>query len=149
MIALTPWMFQVSHVFAKRLPKDLDPVLISGARIFYSLFTLLPFSLWELCHGPLWSWSAPALRLLIWQGVFMNALPILFWYRAILRMDLAKATAFLLSYPALTMLLSWSLGRERISPAQVMGLAVTMAGAYWLSRLARAPRGGSGRVRTA
>ena len=44
----------------------------------------------------------------------MNALALLLWYAAILRMDLAKATAFLLSYPALTMLLSWlELGRPR------------------------------------
>ena len=49
--------------------------------------------------------------------------------------DLAKATAFLLSYPALTMLASWLLGRESIHALQVAGLIVTLAGAGWLSRI--------------
>jgi len=57
------------------------------------------------------------------------------WYQAVLRLDLAKTTAFLLSYPALTMLFSWALGRETISVLQVAGLAVTLCGAWWLRRI--------------
>ncbi|MBI5238913.1 MAG: DMT family transporter [Elusimicrobia bacterium] len=135
MILLTPWMYQVSHVAAKRLPKDLDPVLVSGTRNFFGLFILAPFSAWALLHGGRWSWSPGALGLLTLQGLLMNALALLLWYGAILRMDLAKATAFLLSYPALTMLFSWGLGRESIAPVQVAGLAVTLSGAFWLSHI--------------
>jgi len=135
MILLTPWMYQVSHVVAKRLPKDLDPLLITGARLFYGCLVMLPLTLWSLAHGGRWSWSGEALRLLTVQGLFMSTLSLVMWYTAIRRLDLAKATAFLLSYPALTMLLSWALGRERIAPLQVAGLAVTMAGALWLSRI--------------
>jgi drug/metabolite transporter (DMT)-like permease len=136
MILLTPWMYQVSHVFAKRLPKDVDPILISGTRNFFGLFLLAPFSAWALLHGGRWSWSPDALAVLAAQGLLMNALALLLWYAAIRRMDLAKSTAFLLSYPALTMLLSWTLGREQVHPWQVAGLAVTLSGAYWLSRIA-------------
>lgn len=135
MILLTPWMYQVSHVMAKRLPKDLDPAFVAGARIFVALFVLIPFSLWSLGHGPLWSWSREAVVVLLMQGLFMNALALVLWYAAILRMDLAKATAFLLSYPSLTMLISWGLGREEIHVLQVAGLSVTLLGAYWLSRI--------------
>jgi len=137
MILLTPWMYQVSHVIAKRLPKDLDCALISGSRNFFGLFILAPFSAWALWHGGRWSWSPDALAVLAAQGLLMNALALLLWYAAVLRMDLAKATAFLLSYPALTMLFSWALGREQVHPLQVAGLTVTLAGAYWLSRIAR------------
>lgn len=144
MILLTPWMYQVSHVLAKRLPRDLTPSLVTGARMFYGLFVLVPFSLWALGHGPRWSWSREALWVLALQGVLMNALSLVFWYGAILRMDLAKATAFLLSYPALTMLLAWALGRERISSVQVAGLAVTLPGAWWLSRITLAARRAGG-----
>ena len=139
MIALTPWMYQLSHIFAKRLPKDLDPLLVTGSRLFYGLLLLSPYVLWTLGHAPRWSWSAPALRILALQGLLMGALSLWMWYSAILRMDLAKATAVLLSYPALTMLFSWALGRERIHPVQVAGLAVTLGGAYWLSRIAMGP----------
>ncbi|MDD5657425.1 MAG: DMT family transporter, partial [Elusimicrobia bacterium] len=140
MILLTPWMYQVSHVLAKRLPRDVDPALVSGTRNLFGFLLLTPISAWALLHGGRWSWSTDALCLLATQGVFMNALALLFWYGAILRMDLAKATAFLLSYPALTMLFSCGLGRERIGGAQLAGLGVTLAGAFWLSRLAA--RGG-------
>jgi drug/metabolite transporter (DMT)-like permease len=137
MILLTPWLFQVSHVLAKRLPKDLDPVLVSGTRNFFGLFLLVPVSAWALSHGGRWSWSPDALGLLAAQGLLMNALALLLWYGAVLRMDLAKATAFLLSYPALTMLFSWGLGRETIYPIQVAGMTVTLGGAYWLSHISR------------
>ena len=135
MILLTPWMYQVSHVLAKRLPKDLDPVLISGTRNFFALFLLIPVSAWVLWHGGRWSWAPGALGLLAAQGLLTNALSLLLWYGAILRMDLAKATAFLLSYPALTMVFSWALGRETISAVQVAGLLVTLGGASWLSHI--------------
>jgi drug/metabolite transporter (DMT)-like permease len=140
MVLLTPWMYQVSHVIAKRLPKDLDAILISGSRNFFGLFLLAPVSLWALRHGGRWDWSAAGLGILTAQGLLMNALSLLLWYGAVLRMDLAKTTAFLLSYPALTMLFSGALGREQISAAQIAGLAVTLSGAWWLSRIALAIR---------
>jgi drug/metabolite transporter (DMT)-like permease len=140
MILATPWMYQLSHVFIKRLPEDLSPVQLVGGRMFYGIIFLLPFTLWHLTGEPRWSWSRPALGILALQGVCMTALGMLSWYATIRRMDLAKATAFLLSYPALTMLFSWTLGRESISGVQVLGLAVTLGGAYWLSRLALRPR---------
>jgi drug/metabolite transporter (DMT)-like permease len=135
MILLTPWIYQVSHVCAKRLPRDLDPILLSGTRLGYGLLVLAPLAVWSLAHGGNWTWSREGCRLLLAQGIVMNALSLVCWYGAILRMDLAKATAFLLSYPALTMLFSWAWGRERISGPQLAGLAVTMAGAGWLTRI--------------
>ncbi|MDD5628667.1 MAG: DMT family transporter [Elusimicrobia bacterium] len=144
MILCTPWMYQVSHVIAKRLPKGLDAVLVSGSRNFFGLLLLAPLSAWAVRHGGRWSWSADSLAVLAAQGLLMNALALLLWYAAILRMDLAKATAFLLSYPALTMLFSWALGRESIHPVQVAGLVVTLAGAYWLSRMSMSAQAGGG-----
>ena len=135
MIAATPWMYQAAHVVAKRLPKDLDPVTVSGMRLFYGTILLIPLSWWTLTHGGRWDFSTKAVSLLLAQGVFMNTLSLVLWYMAIFRMDLAKATAFLLSYPALTMAFSWMLGFERISGVQVAGLAVTLSGAWWLSRI--------------
>lgn len=136
MILATPWMFQVSHIFAKRLPPGLDPVLISAARVFYGALVFFPVAAWSALHGGDWTWSASGLGLLLFQGIGLSALNLVLWYMAILRMDLAKATAFLLSYPALTLLFSWAMGREAVSAQQVAGLAVTLAGAFWLSRLA-------------
>lgn len=135
MILATPWMYQASHIFSKRLPKDLDPLALSGGRIAYGILTMLPFCAWSLAHGGRWSWSAPALGALALQGGLMSSVNFVLWYKAIRGMDLSKATAIMLSYPALTVLFSWALGREPISGTQVAGLVITLTGAYVVSRL--------------
>lgn len=135
MILATPWMFQVSHIFSKRLPKDLDPVTATGGRLIFGILAMLPFMAWTVARGGAWTWSGQGLRLLFIQGLFMSCLNFVLWYMAILEMDLAKATAVLLSYPALTLVFSWALGKETIAPVQILGLAVTMGGAYWMTKL--------------
>lgn len=132
MILATPWMYQLSHIFSKRLPKD-DAVTLSGGRAFYGVVTALPVCAWLAFHGARWSWQAPAVTLLLVQGVLMSSLNLVLWYKAIAGMDLAKATAIMLSYPALTLVFSGLSGRETIHAFQLVGLAVTFAGAYWIS----------------
>ena len=141
LILLTPWLFQVSHIFAKRLPADLDEVTITGGRLFYGMLSLLPFSAWELTRHPLLTWTPASAGLLLAQAIGMYSLNHFLWYVAIRRMDLAKATAIILSYPAFTVLFSWGLGREAMPPARLAGLGLTLAGAYWLSMLVLKSRG--------
>lgn len=136
MIAATPWMYQCSHILSRRLPKELDPLAITAGRIFYGLLAMTPWCLWQLAHEPKWSWRPEALTVLLAQGLAMSGLNFLLWYKAIRGMDVSKATTILLSYPALTLLFSWMLGREAIGPEQLAGLALTFSGACWVSRLA-------------
>lgn len=135
LILLTPWMYQVAHIFAKRLPKEIDALTISGGRLFFGAICMLPFALGALAHGPRWSWALVPVGYLLIQGVAMTCLNIVLWYVAILGMDLSKATAIMLSYPALTLLFSWALGRETIHASQLIGLGLTLTGAYWVSVL--------------
>ena len=135
MILLTPWMYQVSHIYANRLPPDMDAVTISGARAFYGALSLLPFAAWTIAHGPRWSADGGGLAIVLAQGLLLNSASLILWYLAIRRMDLAKATAIMLSYPALTVLFSWALGREKIQAVQLAGLLLTMGGATWVSLL--------------
>jgi drug/metabolite transporter (DMT)-like permease len=138
MILATPWMYQVSHIFSKRLPKDLDAWTLSGGRVLFGLATMAPLCAWAVAGGARWSWSAPALGILALQGVLMSSTNFVLWYMAIRRMDLTQATSIMLSYPALTLLFSWAAGHESIHGLQVAGLLVTMAGALWTSRLVMA-----------
>lgn len=135
MILLTPWMYQVSHIFSKRLPKDLDAWTLSGGRVMFGLMTMAPLCLWALANGARWSWSHDALKLLALQGVLMSSVNFVLWYKAIRGMDLTQATSIMLSYPALTLLFSVGAGHESIHGLQVAGLIVTMVGAVWTSRL--------------
>ncbi|MDE2039367.1 MAG: DMT family transporter [Elusimicrobia bacterium] len=146
MILATPWMFQVSHMLSKRLPAELDSLSLAGGRAVYGIVAMAPFCWYSLRHGGRWSWRPQALQVLAVQGLLMSSINFVVWYRAIRNMDLSKATAFILSYPALTLFFSWALGRERVSGTQVLGLLVTLAGATWMSLLvlraqdARQPR---------
>lgn len=135
LILLTPWMYQVSHIQAKRLPKNLDAITLAGGRLFYGMLALVPFSVWTLMHSYRWAWTLRGCATLLAQGIGLCCLNHTLWYMAIRRMDLAKATAIMLSYPVLTTVLSWALGRETIGAYQLAGLGLAMAGAYWLSSL--------------
>jgi drug/metabolite transporter (DMT)-like permease len=55
------------------------------------------------------------------------------WYKAIRTLDLSKVTAIYLSYPVLSLVISAALGLEIPSPHQLLGLLITLAGAYWVS----------------
>ncbi len=135
MIVATPWMYQVSHMISRRLPKDVEPVTMAAGRIFFGVLMSLPFCAWSLLRGGAWSWEPRALMILLAQGVFMSCVNYILWYQAIGGMDLSKATTILLSYPALTVVFSWALGRESLSAVQLVGLVVTLTGASWVSRL--------------
>ena len=138
MILATPWMYQVSHIFSKKLPRDLDALTLSGARVLYGLLTMAPLFIWSLLRGGAWSWGSAGLRILLLQGVLMSSINFILWYVAIRGMPLSKATTMLLSYPALTLVFSWGLGREQIRAVQIAGLACTFAGALWTARLSLA-----------
>lgn len=140
MILCTPWLYQVSHIFAKRLPRDLDAMTLSGGRVLYGILAMVPVCLWSLGHGGRWSWSSEALMLLVMQGLLMSSLNFVLWYMAIRNMELSKATTFMLSYPALTLVFSWALGRDVIGGVQIVGLACSFAGAVWTARLTQEAR---------
>lgn len=140
MILCTPWLYQVSHIFAKRLPHDMDPVTLSGGRVFYGIFAMIPVCLWSLSTGGRWSWSSHALTLLVMQGLLMSSLNFVLWYKAIRNMELSKVTTFMLSYPALTLVFSWALGRDAIHGIQIAGLACSFTGAVWTARLTQEAR---------
>lgn len=146
MILATPWMYQVSHIFSKRLPKDLDAWTLSGGRVLFGLLTMAPLCLWSWRGGARWSWSPEGLGLLALQGVLMSSANFVLWYKAIRGMDLTQATSIMLSYPALTLLFSVLAGHERLQGLQVAGLLVTMAGALWTSRLVVAAGRAAARV---
>lgn len=137
-VLAVPLMYQVSHLFSKRLPKDLSPAFVASARTLFASLGLLPLLLAGLWL-PVVSFT-PGLGLLglvLGWGIVLTALNNLFWYRAILNMDLSKATAIVLSYPVLTAVLSHLLGIERVHGYQVIGLCLALSGAWWVTLLAR------------
>ena len=138
MVIAAPWMFQVSHVFAKKLPKDLTPGFIAGGRAFYAFISAIPIVIGTLFFTSMI--FKPGIKvgfvMLLW-GIGLNGASLLLWYKAIRNMDLAKATAIILSYPVATFILSAVLGFEKVHLYQFIGLVCSLGGAYWITLLVK------------
>ncbi len=127
------WMYQVSHIFAKKLPADLGPQTIAAARAFYAMPALaILCACLAIIQGPL-QFNAQSGTL--WTVLLTSALVNYFlgnsyWYQAIRNMDLSKATAIILSYPVMTYVLSVAFGQDRITLAKITGMILAVGGAY-------------------
>ncbi len=127
------WMYQVSHIFAKKLPTDLGPQTIAAARAFYAMPALAilcacliaiqgPLQ-FEVHSGTLWA-------VLIASAIINYFLGNSYWYQAIRNMDLSKATAIILSYPVMTYVLSVAFGQDKVTWAKITGMILAVGGAY-------------------
>ena len=134
------WMYQVSHIFAKKLPSDLSPQTIAAARAFYAMPALLVLCIGLFfVQGPLqFNASAPTLWLVIVASAVINYfIGNCFWYQAIRNMDLSKATAIILSYPVMTYVLSVMFGQDRVTLYKILGMVLAVGGAYIVTLLAK------------
>lgn len=131
----TVWMFQVSHIAAKKLPADISVDFITAARGFYGFLWSAVLALATLPLGMEISFkpSAVSVAALFYIAVFVYTLRNKFWYQAIRNMPLAKATAVILSYPVFTYILSVAIGFDKIQLYQVAGLALALGGAYMVT----------------
>lgn len=137
-VLAVPLMYQISHLFSKKLPKDLSHVFIASARTLFAALGILPlFALGYFMPVASFTPGWELLGIVLVWGLVLTALNNLLWYKAILNMDLSKATAIVLSYPVLTALFSHALGLEKIQAYQVTGLCLALAGAYWVTLLVK------------
>lgn len=136
LIVGSTWMLQAASCVAKKLSARLDPRLIAAARNFYALPALLILLIACAVGGDLYLKNGFAtVGIVFYTGILKYTLAMLLWYYAIHKLDLAKVTAIYLSYPLLSFALSALLGLERVHLYQLIGLAFTLAGAYWLSAM--------------
>ncbi|MBP5429538.1 MAG: DMT family transporter [Elusimicrobiaceae bacterium] len=127
------WMYQVSHIFAKKLPTDLSPQTIAAARAFYAMPALGILCLvLAFVQGPLqFEANVPTLWIILLSSALINYfLGNSYWYQAIRNMDLSKATAIILSYPVMTYVLSVAFGQDRVTLIKIIGMILAIGGAY-------------------
>lgn len=126
------WMFQLSHICAKKLPAQMPPQLIAAARALFAMPALLVLVIYlALFQGPLvFESNATLWSMLLLCAVVNYFLGNTFWYQAIRHMDLSKATAIILSYPVMTFVLAVLLGQDKITAVKVLGMILAIGGAY-------------------
>jgi drug/metabolite transporter (DMT)-like permease len=111
---------------------------VASARTLFATLGILPvFLLGFVMPVASFTPSLELLGIVLAWGLVLTALNNILWYKAILNMDLSKATAIVLSYPVLTALFSHLFGIEKIQPYQLIGLGLALAGAYWVTLLVR------------
>ncbi len=135
LIVGSTWMLQAGSTVAKKLPKHLDYRLIGMARNLFALpALLLILTVMAILKEPFT--LKPTLQMFVvlgYTGFLKYGLAMVVWYKAIRALDLGKVTAIYLSYPVLSLLISSALGLEIPTLHQFAGLAITLAGAYWVS----------------
>ncbi|OGR50148.1 MAG: hypothetical protein A2X34_04805 [Elusimicrobia bacterium GWC2_51_8] len=143
-VLAVPLFYQISHLFSKKLPQELSHVFVASARTLFAALGILPvFALGFVMPVAYFESSLKLAAIVLIWGLILTAFNNILWYKAILNMDLSKATAIVLCYPVLTALLSAGLGIEKLQAYQLIGLCLSLSGAYWVTLLVREQRGGA------
>lgn len=125
------WMFQLSHIFAKKLPAAMLPGQIAAARALFALPALFLLIIYVACTQGLMFVPTPVLwGTLAFSAAINYFLGNTVWYYAIRHMALGKATAIILSYPVMTFVLSVLLGLDKLTLFKILGLILALGGAY-------------------
>lgn len=131
LLLVTPLCWQASHLVALRGLPGVAPMVLTGARYLHGSLWI---GAWWLLRGadaglaagdPL----AGRLPLLALQGVGLSFVGTAFWYQAIARLDLARATAIVVpSIPLLSVASTFALIGTLPGPRQWAGIVLTAAG---------------------
>lgn len=136
-VILTVWMFQVSHIAAKKLPQNLSANFIAGGRAVFAFLWCIPM---VIVSKPLGlsvdvSLTLKAALIVLFMAFLNYGLKNTLWYKAIRNMDLSKATAVILSYPVFTYVFSIAFGMDGLHLYQFCGLVFALVGAYLVTNV--------------
>jgi drug/metabolite transporter (DMT)-like permease len=131
LLLATPIAWQSSHWVALRMLEGVNPRLLSAARYVYGALVLLP--VWLVADGveslPGAGELAQLLPIVAVQGALLSYGGTLAWYASIKRLDLARTTAIVVpSAPLLSLVASYLVLGELVTPRQVLGFVLTAAG---------------------
>jgi drug/metabolite transporter (DMT)-like permease len=129
LVALTPLMWQVSHVFSLRVMPPVRPLGVTVARNVYAVVPLIallmvrsPSATAELAH-------LNVVITLLATGAIVYFLGTLTWYGAISRLSLSWTTALVVpGSPVLALVFAALFLGERAGPRQIAAIVVAVAG---------------------
>ena len=125
------WMFQLSHILAKKLPADLDGQTVACIRALFAMPALFLLIIYiSLTQGIIFRPTFTLGWCVFFSAVFCYYIGNAFWYYGIRNMALSKATAIILSYPVFTFLISIVLGLDKLTVFKISGLILALSGAY-------------------
>ncbi len=133
-VIFSVWMFQVSHIAAKKLSVNIPCQVLAAAKNLYAL-PLMAVLLLMYSDTIFIKPGIAFYGVLFYMGIIRYGLSYLLWFWAIQKLSLPKVTAIALSYPALTLILSCLFGYDKLNLYNMTGLILSMLGALLLSRM--------------
>lgn len=133
---LAPFFFQCGHVVAKNLMQIVNPIvtvmfrLLIGGLAPFPILILSGLNLLEDVRD-----IAMGSVIMI-AGVSVSyAIGNSFWYYSVKNINLSRATAIMITYPLISMVLSILTLKEGLSPTKLLGIAITFSSILGLSLL--------------
>lgn len=133
-VILSVWMFQVSHIAAKKLSVNIPCQVLAAAKNLYAI-PLMAVLLLMYSNTIFIKPGVALYGVLFYMGIIRYGLSYLLWFWTIQKLSLPKVTAIALSYPALTLILSCLFGYDKLTLHNVCGLILSMFGAIMLSKM--------------
>jgi drug/metabolite transporter (DMT)-like permease len=116
-------------VVGKRLLATYSPLVVTAAAAVLGAATLTPMA-WAVPSSDVLTWSAAAVLLAL--GIGPGLLSNLWWWETAEWLDASRAALYIYLIPLITMILAVLFLGEAISPAQVAGTTLVLAG-VWLA----------------
>lgn len=133
---LAPFFFQCAHVVAKNLMQIISPLtvvmyrhLIGGLTSFLIFILFGSNHLEDIINIPLW--GIILMLYISLSYVIGNSL----WYYGIKNINLSKATAIMITYPTISVILAIITLEEKLSPIKSMGIIIVFFSVLGLSLL--------------
>jgi drug/metabolite transporter (DMT)-like permease len=126
-IALAVTGEAVSNVALKRLPDEIDAMMVMGVQL---LLGAAPLALWSMWTEPVstLSWSTKFVAVLVMLSVLGTALPYWLWFAAIKQVELSRANAFRFLTPLLGLAIGAAFFDERLGWVEAAGAVLILTG---------------------
>ena len=122
-------------LFMRYIAKRYSTLLIMRKVFGYGLITILPFFVGRPPRLELVVDAEPAVWVnLLTLGCIASLLCYTLWNYVLDRLGTVRATNFIYFNPVVTMIASWLVLEERITPIAVVGAVLVLAGMYWAER---------------
>lgn len=128
-LTLLAALWGASFLFTRIAAPAFGPFALAELRVAIAALVLLPLLAWRADLAELVSHRAQFLLL----GAVNTAIPFSLFAYAALSITAGLASILNATAPMFTALVAWAWLRERLTPAQWLGMGVGMAGVAWLS----------------
>ena len=122
-------------LFMRYIAKRYSTLLIMRKVFGYGLLTILPFFIGRPPRLELVTDAEPAVWVnLLTLGCIASLLCYTLWNYVLDKLGTVRATNFIYFNPVVTMIASWLVLNERITPIAMVGAVLVLAGMYWAER---------------